>query len=352
MTGVDQPLALEDLASPALGDRDVVVEVEASGVCHSDLTVRSGGVPYPLPLVLGHEGAGRVREVGAAVTRVRVGDRVVASFTPTCGGCWHCLQDESHLCADATGTFTPRASRRDGTAVLGMSGLGTFADVMTVPESFVVAVRSDLPSEQLALIGCGATTGLGAALNTGKVAPGATVGVLGAGGVGLFTIMGARLAGAARIIAVDPVAAKREAALAVGATDVVNPADGGTLEQLQRLTRGHGVDYCFDVVGAPQVIQQAITATRRGGTAVLVGMPRMDQTVSLGAFDLFYGAKKILGCHYGSARVRTDFQRWIDLVEAGRLDFSPVISSRYALADVNAALQDLQEGRVLRGVLV
>ena len=351
LTAVDRPLELEDLQTPVLGPHDVRVDLEASGVCHSDLTMCSGGVPSLLPIVLGHEGAGRVAEIGSAVTRVKLGDRVVASFTPTCGRCWHCLRDESHLCSDLSGTFTPRGTRPDGTAVPGMSGLGTFCEQLTVPQDFVVTVRTDLPSEQLALIGCGATTGLGAALNTARVTPGASVAVLGAGGVGLFTIMGAVLAGASRVIAVDPLAVKRDAARTVGATDLIDPADGGTVEQIRALTRGRGVDYCFEVVGAPQVITEAVAATRRGGTTVLVGMPAMGETVTLPAFGLFFDAKTIVGCNYGSARVRTDFQRWVDLIESGRLDFSGVISRRYPLSDVNTALDDLRQGTVLRGVL-
>lgn len=349
---VDQPLALEDLAVAALGEHDVLVQIEASGVCHSDLNILTGGYPYPLPLILGHEGAGTVLEVGSAVRRVKVGDRVVASFTPTCDRCFHCQHGQPHLCTEMGSMFSTKALREDGTKVKGMSGLGTFSDVMRAHEDYIVAVRSDLPMDQLALIGCGATTGIGAALNTAQVTPGSTVAVLGCGGVGMFTLMGAVLAGASKVIAIDPLASKRDAALKAGATHAIDPTESSAAEQVKALTRGLGVDYCFEVVGRPEAMTAALECTRRGGTTVMVGMPRMDATITVPAFSFFFEAKTILGCSYGSANVRTDFQRWIDLIESGRLDFAQVVSKHYALDDVNTAFDDLKAGSVLRGVVV
>src|SRR5256712_11499459 len=185
------------------GPRDVIVEVGASGVCHSDLSIMRGYVPVPPGMVLGHEGAGRVVEVGAEVARVQKGDRVIASFVPACGACWYCLREQTELCErESEVSMQMRGTRPDGTPYFCMTGLGTFADVMTVDESSVVKVATDLPDAQLALIGCGVTTGVGAALNTAKVKPGSSVAVLGCGGVGQAGLQGARNAGARRIIAI------------------------------------------------------------------------------------------------------------------------------------------------------
>lgn len=349
---VNQPLVLENLQAATLGPNDVRVQIEATGVCHSDLTVANGGFPYPPPLILGHEGAGTVIEIGDAVRRVKLGDRVICAFTPTCGRCWHCLRDEQHLCTDMSTMFSTKATRDDGTKVKGMSGLGTFSEHMKVHEDYVVPVRTDLAMDQLALIGCGATTGIGAALNTARVKPGSTVAVIGCGGVGHFTIMGAVMAGAAHVIAVDLELSKRQSALKIGATDSIDPRVGDVAEQIKSVTGGRGADYVFEVVGRPETMKTAIDSTRRGGTTVLVGMPRMDDQLTLPAFPLFFDAKTIIGCSYGSARVRSDFQRWIDLIESGRLVLSKVITKHYSLDDINVAIDDLKAGSILRGVIV
>src|SRR5262245_20946237 len=239
-------LALEDLKPNPPGPRDVVVEIGASGVCHSDLSIMRGYVPVPPGMVLGHEGAGRVVEVGAEVSRVKKGDRVVASFVPACGACWHCLRDESELCErENEVSVQMRGSRPDGNPYFCMTGLGTFSSAMTVDEASVVKVETDLPDAQLALIGCGVTTGVGAALNTAKVTPGSSVAVLGCGGVGQAVIQGARIAGAGRIIAIDPQELKRKTASQLGATDVVDPSKGDPVGQVKELTGGRGADYAF-----------------------------------------------------------------------------------------------------------
>src|SRR5436190_21990102 len=210
LNAYNEPLVIEELDDPPLGPRDVRVQIDASGVCHSDLTVQNGGVPMPVPIVLGHEATGTVLETGPEVSRVRNGDRVIASFIPACGNCFHCLHDESNLCERGNELMiATRAMRDDGSSVFGMTGLGTFADRMTADEASLVKVETDLPSEQLALIGCGVTTGVGAALMTAKVKPGSTVAVIGCGGGGQSVIQGARIAGASRIFAIDPVEMKR-----------------------------------------------------------------------------------------------------------------------------------------------
>jgi S-(hydroxymethyl)glutathione dehydrogenase/alcohol dehydrogenase len=351
--GTEQPLAIEDVKPSPPGPHDVVVEIGASGVCHSDLSIMRGYVPLPPGVILGHEGTGRVREVGKDVTAVKKGDRVIASFVPACGHCWFCLRDQSNHCeGEATAMMTPRGTRGDGSPYICMTGLGTFAEAITTSEYSVVRIDGDVPDEQLALIGCGVTTGVGAALNTAAVQPGSTVAVLGCGGVGQAVVQGARIAGAARIIAIDTVEMKRKQAKAFGATDVVDPGQGDAVEQVKALTGGRGADYSFEVIGLPATILTTYNMTRNGGTVCIVGMSRMDAQVSFPAFQLFFEEKKILGCKYGSAHVRRDFQRFIDLIESGRLDIGKMVSKTIKLNEVNDAFRAMEAGEVIRSVIV
>ncbi|GAC1586360.1 MAG: Zn-dependent alcohol dehydrogenase [Acidimicrobiales bacterium] len=350
--GPDHPLSVEDAEGLAPGPADVVVEIGASGVCHSDLSVSRGLGGRRGPTVLGHEGAGRVAHVGAAVTRVSVGDRVIASFVPACGRCWWCLNDQSNLCATGSErSAVMRWRRSDGSEANAMSGLGTFSEQMTVHESSVVRVHTDLPDDQIALIGCGVTTGVGAALFTAGVKAGETVAVIGCGGVGQSVIQGARAAGAGRIIAVDPQQLKRDTALTLGATDAVDPSNGDPVDAVRELTDGRGVDYAFEVVGHPDLLLQAFKMARRGGAAVAVGMPQADATMTLPAFPLFYDEKRLLGCFYGSAQVRRDFQRILDLVASGRLDIAAMVTRHCELDEVNDAFRAMEAGEVIRTVI-
>lgn len=350
--GVDQPASVEDVTPLDPGPGDVVVRVGASGVCHSDLSVLDGTLPVQPNVVLGHEGAGTVEWVGSEVTRVRPGDRVIASLTPVCGSCWHCARDETHLCERGPELGQrQRVVRSDGTSCNALSGLGTFAEAMTVGEWSVVPVASDVPDEQLALIGCGVTTGLGAALNTASIAPGGSVAVIGCGGVGTAVVQGARIAGAGRIIAVDPVEAKREAALGFGATDVVDPAAGDPVEQVAALTGGRGVDTAFEVVGAAQLIQQAMAMTRKGGETVLVGVPRFDVAVPVPVLPLILADRTIKGSYYGSAQALRDFPRFLALVEAGRLDLGSMVSQTLPLDRLQDAFDAMGSGSAIRSVV-
>jgi S-(hydroxymethyl)glutathione dehydrogenase / alcohol dehydrogenase len=347
------PMVVEQVTPIDPGPRDVVVHITASGVCHSDLHVISGALPMPPPAILGHEGCGVVEAVGSEVTQLKVGDRVIGSFIPACGTCWFCLRDESHLCANTYSVIgTPRATRDDGTQLPAMTGLGTFADMMTCDESSLVRIESDVPDEQLALIGCGVTTGVGAAINTAGVKPGDTVAVIGCGGVGQSVIQGARIAGAAPIIAIDPVELKRDAALALGATDVVDPSGGDAVEQVQALTGGLGVDYAFEVIGTPATVEQAFAMARGGGAAVAVGVSRFDENITIPSFPLVLSEKRLLGCVYGSAQVRRDFPRLVSLVEHGKLDLAHMITRTMPLDDINEAFRAMQAGEVIRSVLV
>jgi S-(hydroxymethyl)glutathione dehydrogenase/alcohol dehydrogenase len=345
-------LSIEELEPAPPGPRDVVVQLGASGVCHSDLSIKNGYVGIMPGTVLGHEGAGKVVEVGAEVTKVKPGDRIVASFIPACGTCWFCLHDQSHLCDNELGVMMAmRGSRPDGSQYMAMTGLGTFAEAMTCNESSIVKIDSDLPDEQLALIGCGVTTGVGAALNTAEVQPGTTVAVIGCGGVGQSVIQGARIAGASRIIAVDPVEMKRKTAEKLGATDFVDPGEGDPVAQVQQLTGGRGVDYAFEVIGLPETTLQAYNMIRKGGTAIMVGMTRADAQVTLPTFDLFFNEKTLKGSKYGSGQVRRDFQRFVDLIESGRLDTNTMVSRTIGLGDVNDAFTAMEKGEVIRSVI-
>jgi S-(hydroxymethyl)glutathione dehydrogenase/alcohol dehydrogenase len=246
---------------------------------------------------------------------------------------------------------TPRATRGDGTPLPTMTGLGTFSDVMTCDEISLVKVETDLPDEELALIGCGVTTGVGAALNTAQVVPGSTVAVIGCGGVGQAVIQGARIAGAARIIAIDPVELKRKTALQLGATDAIDPTAGDATAQVQALTSGRGVDYAFEVIGNPKTVQQAFDMARAGGACVVVGVPRFDQTIELPSMPLVLQEKRVLGTVYGSAQVNRDFPRLIGLVEQGKLDLGDMVSKRMKLDDINDAFKAMQAGEVIRSVI-
>jgi S-(hydroxymethyl)glutathione dehydrogenase/alcohol dehydrogenase len=346
------PLSIENIDPAPPGPRDVVVQLGASGVCHSDLSLKNGYVGIMPGTVLGHEGAGTIVEVGKDVIGLAKGDKVVASFIPACGVCYFCLHDQSHLCdTEFEVMVRNRGKRSDGSDYTTMTGLGTFAEAMTCDQSSIVKVNTTVTDDQLALIGCGVTTGVGAALNTAQVHPGATVAVIGCGGVGQAVIQGARIAGASRIIAVDPVEMKRKEAGRSGATDFVDPNEGDAVAQVQQLTSGRGVDYSFEVIGLPETTLQAFNMIRKGGTAVMVGMTRAEATVTLSTFDLFFNEKTLKGCKYGSGQVRRDFQRFADLIETGRLDTGSMVSRTIKLDEVNDAFRAMEAGEVIRSVI-
>lgn len=353
LNAYNEPLVIEELSAPDLGPNEVRVHIDASGVCHSDLTVQKGGVPMPPPLILGHEGSGTVLEVGDAVTRVKKGDRIIASFTAMCGNCWFCLHDKSNLCQRTADTMlATRGIRGDGTTVFGMTGLGTFSDEMIISELQAVPIVTELPPEQLALIGCGVTTGVGASLNTAQITPGSSVAVIGCGGVGQAVIQGARIAGAARIFAIDPVELKRKTAEQNGATDLIDPNAGDPIAAVKDATGGRGADFVLEVIGLPETIIQAFNTARAGGTVVVVGMPRVEAMVTMPAFPLFSDEKNLKGCMYGSSQNRRDFQRYVDLVETGRLNVADMVSRRIKLEEINDAFRAMEAGEVIRSVIL
>jgi S-(hydroxymethyl)glutathione dehydrogenase/alcohol dehydrogenase len=347
------PLVLEDHPVPEVGERDVRVRLTASGICHTDLTVIDGLSALSLPRVIGHEGCGIVEQVGSKVERVKVGARVLASVSPACNRCWWCLNGLSNHC-ELKGPVSskPRFTGRDGQPVPALCGCGTFGEQMVVDEASVVAVQTDLPDEQLALLGCGVTTGVGAALNTAAVTPGSSVSVIGCGGVGQSIVQGARIAGAATIIAIDLDQGRRDAALKAGATHAIDPADGPALEQVRALTDGRGVDFSFEAVGHPDLIVQAVDLARAAGSVVIVGMPARETEIRLPAVSTVFSGKRIQGSVVGGAQILRDFPRFVRLVESGRLDLGSMVSHTIGLGDINEGIDRLRNAEGVRTVVL
>lgn len=348
------PLRVETVELPALGSKDVRVRILASGVCHSDLSFWQGksGLASWFPLVMGHEAVGIVTEVGPGVSRCKPGDKVLGSILPACGSCWHCIRHESQHCET-----TPQVGashhvlRSGGATALTLSGLGAFAEMMQSSEDSLVPIHSDLPPEQLCLVGCGVTTGLGAALWTAQVKPGATVAIFGCGGVGQSVLQGAHLAGAERIIAIDPVALKRQMASRLGATDLVDPTACDPVAAIKEMTRGRGVDYAFEVTGIPSVTRQAFDSVRRRGITVVVGMPPNNSEITVPARGFFYDEKHLMGSLYGSAQAREHLPLIVRLAESGRLNLEALVSRTIGLDQVNEAFDAMRNGEVIRSVI-
>jgi len=341
----------DDVGTVDAGPDQVKVSIKATGVCHSDLSVMTGVLPMPIPVVLGHEGAGVVTEVGEHVTNVQVGDHVVVNWSPDCGKCPECLRGEPYLCMAFIGaTFTEARFTSDAGPVFGMAGCGTWAEEIIVPFQGVIKVAEDVPFEYAALLGCGIPTGVGAAINTAKVTPGSKVAVVGAGGVGLSVIQGAKIAGASTILAVDPNEAKHPIAKQFGATHTA------TLENLTEtnglLTLGQGFDYVFEVVGKSAAIQTAWGITRRGGDVIVVGAGAADDNWEQSAFSLLFEGKSIKASLYGGCDLKRDIPLFVDLWRAGRLDIDSLITRRIRFEDLNDAVQALNSGEQIRQVVL
>jgi S-(hydroxymethyl)glutathione dehydrogenase/alcohol dehydrogenase len=348
-TGQEKLEVHQGVELPATGPGQVRVRMRAASLCHSDLSAMSGVLPQPAPFVPGHEGAGEITEVGAGVQGLAVGDHVVVCWMPPCGHCPSCKRGEGNLCLAGFANMGTPNYKHDGTDIFGFSGTGTFAEESVVAAGCAVKLPDDVPFEIGALIGCGVTTGVGAAVNTAKVEPGSSVVVIGCGGVGIAAIQGARVAGAAQIVAVDPVAARREWALAFGATESVAP--DGLPEAVQRLTGGEGFDYAFEVVGKSATVRSAYDATRRGGALVVVGAGAMDDMAQFNMFELFFNEKRILPSLYGGSDVLRTYQMMIDLWRAGRLDLAGMITHHVGLENINEAIAQMRSGEALRTVI-
>ncbi|MFE4383036.1 Zn-dependent alcohol dehydrogenase [Streptomyces cyaneofuscatus] len=344
--GQEKLEVLDDVEAVGFGPGKVKLRIRATGLCHSDVSAMSGILPQPAPFIPGHEGAGEVVDVGDGVSGLSAGDRVLVCWLPACGACPSCKRGQTQLClAGFMNAGTPNF-KRPGGDVFGFAGTGTFTEEVVVGAGCAVPIPDDVPFEIAALIGCGVTTGLGAAINTAKVEAGSSVAVIGCGGVGISTIQGARVQGAAQIIAVDPVASRREAALRFGATEAVAPDE--LADAKQRITGGEGFDYVFEVVGKSATARTAYDNTRRGGTLCVVGAGAMDDNFQVNMFELFFDEKRILPSMYGGGEVLRSYERAIALWRAGRIDLESMITHRVRLEEVNDALDQMRTGESLR----
>jgi S-(hydroxymethyl)glutathione dehydrogenase/alcohol dehydrogenase len=350
--GPHQPLTTEQVDIDKPIDHEVVVRVVASGVCHSDLHFVDGYYEFPSPAILGHEAAGIVEEVGPQVDEFSPGDHVIACLSVFCGRCEYCLTGRTNLCSTRPVRAKDAPSRLSwqGQPVNQFANLSAYAEKMLVHSNAIVKVRDDMPLDRAALIGCGVTTGVGAALNTARVEPGSMVAVFGCGGVGLSAIQGARIAGARMIIAVDIHDHKLETAFELGATHTVNSATKDALKEIREITNG-GVDYAFEAIGLKTAAEQCFEALRAGGTATVIGMIPLGQKVELEG-SAFLREKKIQGSSMGSNRFKVDMPKYIDFYMQGRLKLDEMITRRMQLEDINEAFRAMKAGEVARQVLV
>ncbi|HWT12700.1 MAG TPA: Zn-dependent alcohol dehydrogenase [Allosphingosinicella sp.] len=347
------PLEIAEVEVAAPGPREVLIRTRACGVCHSDLHFIDGLYPAPLPFVPGHEAAGIVESVGADVTAIRPGDHVVTCFSTFCGRCEYCVTGRLSLCVDSSTKRKPTQPPRlslDGAAAHQLLNVGGYAELLLVHENGAVPIDRDMPFDRAALMGCAVVTGAGAVLNTAGVRPGEHVAVIGCGGIGLAAINAARIAGAARIVAVDPVPAKRALAGKIGATDSFAPDSERLREQVVELTRG-GVHHAIEAVGRIAAGELALSLLRRGGTATIVGMMPLAEKLPMRALDLL-AEKKLQGCLMGSNRFPVDIPRLVDFYLAGRLDLDSVIAERIGLDRINEAVATLRTGEAARSVVV
>ena len=351
--GAQQPLTIEEIQIDKPMAHEVIVRTVASGVCHSDLHFVDGYYPFPAPAILGHEAAGIIEEVGELVDYVKAGDHVICCLSVFCGQCDYCLSGKQHLCTK-TGVMRkasdPPKYTWNGNPVAQFANLSGYAEKMLVHENAVVKIDNDMPLDRAALIGCGVTTGVGAALNTAQVAPGSTVAVFGTGGVGLSAIQGARIAGARMIIAVDVVEHKLATAKKLGATHVVDASAGDPVAQIQEMTGG-GVDYAFEAIGLKKAAEQCFECIKPGGTATIIGMIPVGQKVELDG-PSFLREKKIQGSSMGSNKFRIHMPQYIEFYRQGRLNLDDMITRRGGLEDINEFMRAMKAGEVARSVMI
>jgi S-(hydroxymethyl)glutathione dehydrogenase/alcohol dehydrogenase len=350
------PVVIEPVTVDGPKRGEVTVKLGACGVCHSDLSAITGTIALPLPLVLGHEGAGVVEEVGEGVSGLAKGDHVVFSFIYMCGRCRFCVSGRPVLCLEQGKALTtplegtPRVRDARGEPLNIFSGCGSMAEYATVSAENLIRIEPKIPLDCAALVGCGVTTGVGAVFNTAKVEPGSSVAVFGCGGVGLSVIQGARIAGAEKIIAIDTLQPKLEMAKKFGATDTILFTEDPT-KALKKMTGG-GPDYAFECVGSGDLAGAAYRAIRRGGLAVVVGVAKASDSTSVRTMTLPFEEKTLTGSYFGSCVPRVDFPRMLSLYMAGKLKLEELITRRYSIDEAPQAFADLQAGKNARGVIV
>jgi S-(hydroxymethyl)mycothiol dehydrogenase len=346
-----QPVEVVDVVIPDPGPREVVVDITACGVCHTDLTYREGGINDEFPFLLGHEAAGTVESVGEGVTNVAVGDFVILNWRAVCGQCRACKRGRPQLCFD-THNAAQKMTLTDGTELTPALGIGAFADKTLVHEGQCTKVDPDADPAVAGLLGCGVMAGIGAAINTGAVTRDDTVAVIGCGGVGDAAIAGAALVGARRIIAVDLDDRKLAQAREFGATDVVNAADADVITAIRALTDGFGADVVIDAVGRPATWTQAFYARDLAGTLVLVGVPTPEMTLQMPLVDFFSRGGSLKSSWYGDCLPERDFPTLISLYRQGRLPLDKFVSERIGLDDIEDAFHKMHAGEVLRSVVI
>jgi len=349
---------VEEVTVESPGPGEVMVKIEACGVCASDAAAVSGKMPLPPPLVLGHEGAGVIEEVGPGITDLAVGDKVLMSFIPQCGTCRFCASGQGQLCDDHAKVYFSlpgghtRVKDAAGNQLFIFSGCGCMAEYTTVVRNSVVKIDSDLPSDKVCLVACGVLTGVGAALNTARVEAGSSAAVFGVGGIGLNVVQGCAIAGAEKIIAVDLEDKKLDWAREFGATHTVNPnSDGDAVAKIQELTGG-GADYAFECIGAGPVVLQAFAATRKGGHTVVVGVAAPTDMAPIPAVALTAQEKHLSGSWFGSGVPRRDYPRLLNLYRSHRLKLDELVTNTYSVDDAQQAFDDLKAGTNARGVIV
>ena len=354
----NKPVVVEEITLDPPKRGEATVKMGACGVCHSDLSAVNGTIALPLPLVLGHEAAGVVEEVGEGVTDLKKGDHVAFSFIYMCGKCRFCLAGRPVLCVEQGRALTtplegtPRAKDAAGKPLNIFSGCGTMAEYATVSAENLIRIDPQIPLEVAALVGCAVTTGVGAVFNTARVEPGSSVVVFGCGGVGLSAIQGARIAGARQIIAVDTLPAKLEMAKRFGATDTLLASKEEDISKQLKKTTSGGPDYAFECVGSGELAGTAYRAIRRGGTAVVVGVAKPSENTALRTMTLVFEEKTLRGSYFGSCVPRVDFPRMLSLYLGGSLKLEEMITRRYAVAEAPQAFADLESGKNARGVIV
>ncbi len=349
------PLIIEEVELEPPGAGEVLVEMVGAGLCHSDLSTLNGTLPRPLPMILGHEASGIVREVGAGVNDIKVDDHVVFSFVPGCGHCQFCAVGRPALCENGAktnmaGTLlngSVRFRNASGQPVMHYLGVAAFAQYTVAAQESLIKIEKDVPLDKAALFGCAVLTGVGAVMNTARVAPGEGVAIFGLGGVGLSAVMGAKLAGAWPIIAVDLIASRLELAKQLGADFAVHAGEVNPIAAVRDLTQG-GVEYAFEAVGNTKVLAQAFGATRTGGKTIAIGLPHASQQVSISGLALVGLEKTVMGSFMGSAIPRRDIPRLISLYQAGRLPLDMLLSPSLPLADINEGFDKLAQGTAVR----
>ncbi|TCJ93541.1 S-(hydroxymethyl)mycothiol dehydrogenase [Nocardia alba] len=347
----DAPVETVDIVIPDPGPHDVVVRVQACGVCHTDLHYRDGGINDEFPFLLGHEAAGVVESVGAAVTHVAEGDYVVLNWRAVCGECRACRHGRPWYCFD-THNASVAMTLTDGTPLTPALGVGAFADKTLVHEKQCTKVDPETDPAVAGLLGCGVMAGIGAAVNTGNVSRGDSVAVIGCGGVGDAAIAGARLAGAGTIIAIDRDQRKLDWAKDFGATHTIDATSEDVVERIKELTDGFGADVVIDAVGRPETWQQAFYGRDLAGTVVLVGVPTPDMTLEMPLIDFFSHGGSLKSSWYGDCLPERDFPMLIDLYRQGRLPLDRFVTERIGIDEVEQAFAAMADGRVLRSVVV